>query len=1458
MHARLCLSRWSALAIATLTVASMAVGTPAVAAAKGKAGTTCGTTNVAIGSVATASSTSGTQNPANAIDGKTATHWTSATGDPQWLQLDLATRQNICQVGLNWSAYASAFSIQVSDDATNWTTLLNTTASSNGLQTVSVSGSGRYIRMYGTARGVTTTGYSVKEFQVFSQPSQPPAFTSPANSTFVAGSPGSFTVATSGVPTVSTITESGSLPAGITFHDNGDSTATLAGTPTGFGGSYPVTLTASNGVSPNAVQTLAVQVNQAPIFTIANFTTFTVGHSASFTVTTSGVPTVSAITESGSLPAGVSFHDNGNGTATLAGTAQIGTGGTYPMILGATNAVGRADFAFALDIWETPQITSADHATFAVGAPGSFTVTTAPGFPQMTTLSESGSLPAGIGFSDDSDGTATLAGTPAEGSGGVYSITVTAANGIKPDSTQQFTLTVNQPPTITSPDHVNFNAGGSSLFTILTAGAIPATVALTETGTLPAGVSFTDNSDGTAILSGTPAAGTGGSYTLTITASNGVAPNSTQTFTLSVNEGPAITSADHTAFAVGNAGSFTVTTTPGLPSSTVLTETGSLPSGVTFHDNGDGTATLAGTPVAGTGGSHPLTITASNGSSANADQAFTLTVTEPPNITSADHALFPIGSTGTFTITTRAGFPTATAISETGSLPPGITFHDNGNGTAALAGTPAVGSGGSYSLTLTATNSAGHTDQAFTLSVAASPVITSADHTTFAAGSAGSFSITTSPGVPSATALTTMGSLPSGITFHDNGDGTATLIGTPRAGTGGNYPITIIASNGASTNVTQSFTLTVTDSPVITSPTTATFASGHAGSFTITSRAGFPTSTTLTQTGMLPAGITFTDNGNGTATMSGTATATGSYPITVTASNGPSPASSQALTVKVNPTGSGPVVLAVTTTADIAANAGDCGNSSTTVPSPLSLREATCIANNYGATSVVINVPAGTYTLTAGELQLGKASGSNITLIGAGSASTILDGNHSSRVLDLDPNLLGGVANSISGVTITNGRDSTFGGAGIIAGSGSIPTLDTLNLFDSVVSNNQANFTSPAATNRPGGGLQFLGGVLTISNVQFTNNQSNSSAGSAVDYGVIGSGSPQYLTITGSTFTGNSTSNSGTVGLSGGALALFNNGSGGGTYTVANSTFTGNTASSASAEPAAGAAIYEQSGTLTVIGSTFTGNTITGYGALGGSAVYAAGTAALHYNRIAGNPGTAVMNSGSGLVNATENWWGCNIGPGNGGCDDVSSQVTASPRLSLSASVNPSRVTGPNGTATLTASLLTDSAGYSIDRADLAGAFDGVPVTFGDPVGDAIVGTSAGSHPVALSGGLASIDYHSGTVVGPDNDTVTLDNASYGVTVQVVEAPSITSVDHATFTDGNTSRFTVTALGYPSVGIAEIGSLPPGVIFQDNGDGTAFLGGIPQAGITGTYFITINASNGVSPAATQSFTLNII
>ena len=331
-----------------------------------------------------------------------------------------------------------------------------------------------------------------------------------------------------------------------------------------------------------------------------------------------------------------------NSPTSVSNTAFAWGGGDTVHTSQGTAAQSNAD---TVTVDAPPAITSAASTTFTVGSAGSFTIIGS-GNPSPS-FSETGSLPSGVNLVSNGNGTATLAGTPAAGTGGSYPIVVTASNGISPNATQNFTLTVDQAPAITSAASTIFTVGSAGSFTV-TASGYPAPT-FTETGTLPSGVTLSTSG----LLSGTPAAGTSGSYPITITASNGANPNAPQNFTLTVNQPPAITSAASATFATGAAGSFTVTT-EGYPPP-ALSETGALPSGVTFVDNGNGTATLAGTPALGTAGSYPLTILAANGLSPNGMQSFTLTVNPPPAFvvtTNADDASgnpsnCPIPSSGT-------------------------------------------------------------------------------------------------------------------------------------------------------------------------------------------------------------------------------------------------------------------------------------------------------------------------------------------------------------------------------------------------------------------------------------------------------------------------------------------------------------------------------------------------------------------------------------------------------------------------------------------------------------------------------------------------------------------------------------------------------------------------------------------------------------------------------------------
>src|SRR5258706_9078282 len=105
---------------------------------------------------------------AEAVDGNTGTRWASAQGvDPQWIYVDLGATYTLSSVILRWeAAYATAFQIQTSPDAVTWTNIYSTTTGTGGVQTLTVSGSGRYVRMNGTARA-TIYGYSLWEFEVY-------------------------------------------------------------------------------------------------------------------------------------------------------------------------------------------------------------------------------------------------------------------------------------------------------------------------------------------------------------------------------------------------------------------------------------------------------------------------------------------------------------------------------------------------------------------------------------------------------------------------------------------------------------------------------------------------------------------------------------------------------------------------------------------------------------------------------------------------------------------------------------------------------------------------------------------------------------------------------------------------------------------------------------------------------------------------------------------------------------------------------------------------------------------------------------------------------------------------------------------------------------------------------------------------------------------------------------------
>jgi predicted secreted protein len=229
------------------------------------------------------------------------------------------------------------------------------------------------------------------------------------------------------------------------------------------------------------------------------------------------------------------------------------------------------DFYFRVHVGEAvneaPAITSDPSCTFTVGTEGTFDIT----YRYASGTVCSGDLPSGVIFRDWGDNVAMFNGTPDPGTGGVYNVTLTTSNGVNPDATQDsqdFTLTVNEAPAITSSNGATFTAGVSNSFTFTTFGYPKP--AILYTGGLPSGVSLVDNGNGTATLNGTPGPGTAGVCPITITATdNGVGSDATQNFTLTVQTAPVITTqpTDQTVI-FGQTATFTVAA-DGNPAPTV-------------------------------------------------------------------------------------------------------------------------------------------------------------------------------------------------------------------------------------------------------------------------------------------------------------------------------------------------------------------------------------------------------------------------------------------------------------------------------------------------------------------------------------------------------------------------------------------------------------------------------------------------------------------------------------------------------------------------------------------------------------------------------------------------------------------------------------------------------------------------------------------------------------------------
>ncbi len=523
----------------------------------------------------------------------------------------------------------------------------------------------------------------------------------------------------------------------------------------------------------------------------------------------------------------------------------------------------------------------------------------------------------------------------------------------------------------------------------------------------------------------------------------------------------------------------------------------------------------------------------------------------------------------------------------------------------------------------------------------------------------------------------------------------------------------------------------------------------------------------------------------------------------------------------------------VTTTAD-EDNLGACAQNSTVTSGTeaggiLSLREAVCEANNNGAATSVINVPAGTYDLAistyggngstgtaTGELQVGIVSGANITISGAGQNSTIIQQtNGKDRLIEQDELVAGNIPVTLENLTLTggvcndtSGLDCLDNGGGAVLGGA---PGDNLTITDVTMSNNESNVSTTEYNAENGGAVTYVGGTLNISGSTFTGNKASAYGGALFAE----------------------------VGDSAGSPILSN-------FVITNSTFTSNEAlsdNSANNIGQGGAIDFSLAGgyPASITGSTFTGNQVlaNNVNELGGAIAASGGSSSsfsMTTSRIAGN-GAPGGGTGAYLVNVTptltNNWWGCNAGPNQTGCDSILQDVsganeayTPSSWLVLSISAGSTQVDSGSSTS-LTADLTHNNSatgGFGVP--------DGTPVSFG-----ATLGTISDAS-TTLTSGTGTATFNAGTTAGAGSGTATVDNQTASVTIDVLGGTSTSAAvdDAGTGSAWSGSEVTgASAYATASVMASGGGLTPSGTVTY-----TFYSGNTCTSGTIGTSTVTMS------------------
>ena len=325
----------------------------------------------------------------------------------------------------------------------------------------------------------------------------------------------------------------------------------------------------------------------------------------------------------------------------------------------------------------------------------------------------------------------------------------------------------------------------------------------------------------TGLIAGTLAAGSGGSYTVRATVSDGALSDS-KTFTWTVTTGnrpPVLTQPANQTHAENATVSLQLVGSDPEGSALAYSATG-LPAALTVNAT---TGLIAGTLAARSAGSYTVTATASDGSLSDS-KTFTWTVTtgnRPPVLTQPANQTSAEGASVSLQLVASDPDGTALTYSATG-LPPALTVNAT---TGLIAGTLAPASAGSYTVTATAEDGSLSDSKTFTWTVTNGnrpPTLTPPANRTNRVKTWVSLRLVAND--PEGRPLTYSATgLPARLTVNAK---TGLISGTLAAASAGSYTVSATASDGSLSD-SHTFTWTVTKMTV--KPTSLRFNATKAG-----------------------------------------------------------------------------------------------------------------------------------------------------------------------------------------------------------------------------------------------------------------------------------------------------------------------------------------------------------------------------------------------------------------------------------------------------------------------------------------------------------------------------------------------------------------------------------------------------------------------------------------------------